>query len=226
MIQVALRIWLDTHPRHTHVVFSDESAIPCPSQARKEENISLLTHHLLTHGKTWYDRYFGAQLADSVAAGRYAESQRVVMGQLPDVSTFMTNVLSGDYTDRQEPGIREALQGAATIADGLRAINQRFRCNFFMNGTLDRIAVRLGVHNLGRFTWSIPKAAILAYDLSYDIVKDGVGDVSGGGCKAGKQIVWTAGDVPRVVKPSLNAVIDRLRAAGERLERRKNAPVY
>jgi hypothetical protein len=211
MIQLALRLWMDTHPRHTHVVFSDESAIPCPSAAHKQENVSLSLHHLITHGKTWYDRYFGAQLEDAFAVNRYTASQRLVTKPMPDVNTFMSTVLVNAYTASQERGIREALTGAATVADGLRAINERFRCNFFMKGVLKRIVARLNIEDVDGFIWFIPKATIQAYDVTYEIVKDGT---TGGGCKAGKQIVWTAGDLPR----KLSNYEIRLKASCKRLE--------
>jgi hypothetical protein len=221
MIQAALKLWMDNHPRHTHIVFSDESVIPCPSRSQTEESIPLSLHHLLTHGKTWYDRYFDARLEKAVAAARYAESQQRVMAPMPDAGAFLDNVLVGDYTARQAPGIREALKGATTIAEGLRAINQRFRCDFFMNGTLGRIATCLGVFDLKNFLWSISKAAIDGYTVTYQVEKEA--GTTGGG----ERRVWTAADLPRPVAPptAMEAFTAKMRASGRwaRLLARKGA---
>lgn len=76
-----------------YIKLEDRSDIPCTLKNGSIIGISLASHQLLFHQKTWYERYFNAKLINPVLHNLY-ENSKINFNKKPESFNFINNDLN------------------------------------------------------------------------------------------------------------------------------------
>lgn len=93
MLNLAFTFLIKEMPNIKYVKLEDRSDIPCTLKNGSIIGISLASHQLLFHQKTWYERYFDAKLINPVLRQLY-ENSKINFNKKAESFNFINNDLN------------------------------------------------------------------------------------------------------------------------------------
>jgi hypothetical protein len=164
MLKAALLLMAKWYPDRSNVVLDDNSKFKCKNN---NIDINLRTFSILLHGKTWYERHFGARLP--VKENRdSARNNRIILSEpIPKNFQEITQI------DKQvfDKCIGKNAPKVADLMHSFRIINNNIGCGWFTEERVARVFDALKLVPFRTAYWVIPMDKVRAYGVQISIAK-------------------------------------------------------